>query len=149
VWSSQRSSSSAKAAASSASKTLTLNVFFSNSKKDPQMTECNKVYAVKRTVPYRKDVAQAALEELFKGPSSKEKAAGYTTSLPKKVHMNKLSLTGDTATVDFDKTLQEGIGGSCRVTSIRAQITLTLRQFPSIKNVVISVNGDSETALQP
>jgi spore germination protein GerM len=41
------------------------------------------------------------------------------------------------------------MGGSCRVTAIRAQITQTLEQFSTIKNVIISVNGSVDEALQP
>jgi spore germination protein GerM len=45
--------------------------------------------------------------------------------------------------------MQYEVGGSCRVSGIRNQIIQTLKQFPTIKNVVISVEGNSEEALQP
>jgi len=35
------------------------------------------------------------------------------------------------------------------VTAIRAQITETLKQFPTVENVVISIDGRTEDILQP
>ena len=51
--------------------------------------------------------------------------------------------------VDFDGTLEFGAGGSCRVTAIRSQIRETVKQFPSVRDVVISINGRTEDILQP
>ena len=51
--------------------------------------------------------------------------------------------------VDFDAQLEEGMGGSCRVSAVRAQITETLLQFSEARNVVISVDGRIEDILQP
>jgi len=45
--------------------------------------------------------------------------------------------------------LQYQVGGSCRVSAIRAQIIETLKQFSTVKNVVISINGRTEDILQP
>ena len=53
------------------------------------------------------------------------------------------------AVVDFDKTLEQGVGGSCRVTAIRAQIEKTLQQFLEIDEVVISIDGRAGDILQP
>lgn len=53
------------------------------------------------------------------------------------------------AYIDFESSLQEGVGGSCRVENIRSQIERRLKQFPFIKDVVISVEGNSEEVLQP
>jgi len=48
-----------------------------------------------------------------------------------------------------DKQIEYQMGGSCRVSAIRSQITQNLLQFPTIKNVIISVNGRTEDILQP
>ncbi|MBU3925210.1 GerMN domain-containing protein, partial [Patescibacteria group bacterium] len=53
------------------------------------------------------------------------------------------------AKVDFDERLEFQAGGSCRVAAIRAEITETLKQFPTVNNVVISINGRTEDILQP
>jgi len=41
------------------------------------------------------------------------------------------------------------VAGSCRVGAIRAQIEETLKQFPTVQNVIISVNGNTENILEP
>ncbi len=126
----------------------TLNVFFANNKLDPQIS-CNKVFPVQHVIPYTQAVGQAAIVELLNGPSDQETAAGYYTSVPTNAKLKSLKIQNGTAYADFDQNLDKNIGGSCRVSSIRAQITETLKQFPSIKNVIISVNGNSAEALQP
>jgi hypothetical protein len=72
------------------------------------------------------------------------------SSIPPGVEVISLNVATGTATVVFNRALDEGIGGSCRVTSIRAQIEKTLMQFSSVKRVVISVQGKTpEETLQP
>ncbi|MFP3868831.1 MAG: GerMN domain-containing protein [Desulfobacteraceae bacterium] len=53
------------------------------------------------------------------------------------------------ARADFDQTLEYRVAGSCRVQAIRAQIEHTLRQFPTVTEVVISINGKTEEILEP
>ena len=45
--------------------------------------------------------------------------------------------------------LTEGVGGTCLVERIRSQIRNTLQQFPTVKSVVISVDGKTEGVLEP
>jgi len=130
------------------SKTLTLKVFFNNSNLDPEAS-CNKVFAVERTVPYTQQTARVALEELIKGPAEQEKLDKYFTSLPINVKIQKLTIENGIANADFSKDLEQGVGGSCRVSAIRAQITETLKQFPTVNQVVISIDGRTEDILQP
>jgi len=53
------------------------------------------------------------------------------------------------AKADFDEQLEFQVGGSCRVSAIRAEITQTLKQFSTVKEVVISIDGRTEDILQP
>jgi len=132
-----------------ASDTLTIKVYFNSSKLDPEVS-CNKVFPVDRVIPKTVSTAKAAVEELLKGPTENEKADGYTTSINPGVKLNKISITDGTATADFDETLQYQVGGSCRVSSISAEITQTLKQFSSIKEVLITINGKGgDEILQP
>ena len=86
----------------------------------------------------------------MKGPTEAEKASGYMTSINPGVEIQSVAISAaGKVRVDFDQTLQEGVGGSCRVGMIRWQITETLKQFPTVKEVVISINGNSEEILQP
>jgi len=131
-----------------ATETTTIKVFFNNDKLDPQIS-CNKVFPVERIIPKTEAIGRAALEELLKGTNDDEKDGGYTTSINNGVKINSLVIENGIAKVDFDQAIQYQVGGSCRVSAIRAQITETLKQFSSVKEVVISVNGNSEEALQP
>lgn len=125
-----------------------VKVYFNNAKLDPSVS-CEAVFPSERKVPKTSAVARAAIEELLKGPNEAETAAGYTTSLNKGIKLQKITIEDGVAKVDFDKNLDDNIGGSCKVSAIRAQITKTLEQFSSVKDVVISIDGRTEEILQP
>lgn len=130
------------------SETTKVKVFFGNNKLDPEVS-CNKVFAVEREVPKTTAVARAALLELFKGPTEAEKSAGYFTSINPGVAIQNLIIENGVAKADFDETLERAVGGSCRVSAISAEIRETLKQFPSVKSVIISIDGRTEDILQP
>ena len=131
-----------------AAETVKLQAYFSNNNLDPEMT-CEKVFPVIRVLPKTQAVAKAALEELLKGPNDEEMLSGYSTSLNAGVKINSLVIDNGVAKVDFNQTLENGVAGSCRVGVIRLQIVETLKQFPSVSSVIISVNGRTEDILQP
>ncbi|MDD5710733.1 MAG: GerMN domain-containing protein [Candidatus Colwellbacteria bacterium] len=112
-------------------------------------TECNTTVAVERVVPKTQAVARAALEELLKGPTQEEKSQDLFTSINPGVKIQSLTIEDGIAKVDFDQQLQYQVGGSCRVAAIRAEITNTLKEFPTIQEVIISINGETEEVLQP
>jgi len=128
--------------------TIKVKVYFNNDKMDPEFS-CNKVFPVEREVPKTQAVARAALEELLKGATEEEKNQGFFTSINSGVKIQSLSIKDGVAKVDFDEQLEFQVGGSCRVAAIRAQITQTLKQFPTVDNVIISINGRTEDILQP
>lgn len=132
----------------SATSTTAVKAFFSNNNLDKDIT-CNKVFPVERQIAKTAAVARAALEELLKGPSEAEKAQGFYTSINPGVKIQKLTIADGTAKVDFDNQLEFQVGGSCRVSAISAQITETLKQFSTVKKVIISINGRTEDILQP
>lgn len=131
-----------------AQETTKFKVYFSNSKLDPEFT-CVKVFSVAREIPKTQAVARAALEELLKGLTEKEKADKYLTNINEGVKIQRLEVKDGVAKVDFNDKLEFQIGGSCRVAAISAQITETLKQFPTIKEVIISINGRTGDILQP
>jgi hypothetical protein len=132
----------------SSSATTSVKLFFNNNKLDPQIT-CTKVFAVTHSVTKTATIGQTTIEELLKGPTQSEKDQGYYTNINPGVTLKSLKITNGIAYADFDKKLDDKVGGSCRVGAIRSEITETLKQFPTIKSVVISVEGNSETSLQP
>jgi len=128
--------------------TIDVDVFFTNSKLDPENT-CVKTFPIKRQILKTQGVAYMSLYQLIQGPNIGELGEGYDTGIPGNAIINSIVISNGTAYVDFDEGLEYGVAGSCRVNSIRSQIEATLKQFPTVKNVVISINGKTEDILQP
>jgi hypothetical protein len=142
-----------------------VKVFFSNTQFDPQTLNCDKTYPAYRMAELSQKIkvdafVESPSEELAKkiyyavnglltGVTKEEEKEGYFSSINPLARINKIVVEGDTAYADFSRELNEGAAGSCKVSAIRSQIENTLKQFPEINKVVISVNGDSETILQP
>lgn len=129
--------------------TMTVKVFFGNSIFDPEVLDCKKNFSVERTIPKTVAVGRAALEELLAGPTEAEKSEGYFTSINPGVKIQSLTIEDGVARVDFDEQLEFQVGGSCRVAAIASQIRETLKQFPTVQDVVISIDGRTEDILQP
>jgi spore germination protein GerM len=53
------------------------------------------------------------------------------------------------AQVDFSPELQAYGDDSLRASLIHAQITRTLLQFPQVRDVRITIEGESDTLLEP
>jgi len=127
---------------------IKVKAYFNNDRMDPEFS-CNKVFPVEREIPRTKEVARAALEELLKGTTKEEEAEGFFTSINPNVKIQSLTIENGVAKVDFDEQLEFQVGGSCRVAAISWQIRETLKQFSTVKEVIISINGCSEDILQP
>jgi len=129
---------------------MAVKVFFTTSQTAGENDfDCKYLEAVPKQVQKSAGVARSALLALLVGPSSADKNNGFKTSINENVKINSLIIDDGVARVDFDEQIQFQVGGSCRVSTIREQINKTLLQFPTVKSVIISVNGDVEKALQP
>lgn len=126
--------------------TMAFEVYFSRG----DSGDCSLVEPVTRTVPQTNDIARAAVLALLGGPTPQELQDGYLTSINDGTELRELEMTGSTLEATFSSRLQEGIAGSCRVTAIRSQIEQTLKQFATVSQAVIHVEGvpDAEI-LQP
>ena len=127
---------------------ISVLIYFNNDNLDPEIA-CNRVFEVKRSIQKTQGVGRAAVNELLKGPSESEKNEGYYTNINDGVLLNSLKIENGVAYADFNEALGFQVGGSCRVSAIRAQITETLSQFETVDSVVISINGNTEEILQP
>jgi len=127
---------------------IVVNIYFNNSELDPEFS-CSKVFAVKRSILKTPAVARATMEELLKGATASEERNGYITNINQGVKIQKLIIENKIAKIDFNEQLESQMGGSCRVIAIRSQITETLKQFPTVNDVIISINGRTEDILQP
>jgi len=135
-----------------------------------ESTTC--VLPVTRTVSGGNRVEWLALEALLDGPTPEEEAQGFFTSIPNaeevaafkqrvvesghpapypgdRVQLQSLRIEDGTAYMDFSAEMNAYGGGSLRVMCIRQEVTETLKQFPGIETVVISIDGQSEGVLEP
>jgi hypothetical protein len=108
-------------------------------------------------------IGAAALEALLWGPPRTQ--MGFATALPTpeevlsypgreagwgaRVTLRSLTIEDGVATADFSRELRAYGGGSARVQAIREQITRTLTQFPSVREVRIAIEGQTEGVLEP
>jgi spore germination protein GerM len=120
--------------------------------------------AEQRRVLKTGSIEQTALEELLWGPPPRN-LAGFRTAIPTpeevltypgrqadwglRVKLLGLTIEDGLATVNFSQEMKAYGGGSMRVQTIREQITRTLIQFPSVDEVQIAVEGETEGVLQP
>ena len=118
-----------------------VKIFFGNRKEDPDGENCSRVYEVSRRIPKTSGVAKAAISELIFGTYLEEEDNGYFSEINRDVKMNKITIAGGIARVDFSKELADSIGGSCEKEIVKAQINETLKQFPTVKEVEITVDG--------
>lgn len=126
-----------------------VKLYFNNSNKDPRSLSCEKTYPTTRRVAQTPDIAAETLRELLRGVTGVETSLGFMTGLNPGVELLSLKVENGVAKADFNEVLQKGVAGSCRVMAIRSQIENTLKQFPAIKSVIISVNGRTGDVLQP
>jgi len=125
-------------------KTTTVSIYFPNSIKDPGFMDCRVVHRVTRTIAYTEGVATAAINELIKGLTPDEMKNGYVTQIDPNARIQSLSIKDGVASVDLSKELASKNVGLCAGQFIQAQIEQTLLQFPTVKKVIVSINGDKE-----
>ena len=129
---------------------MTVKIFLSDSHfmGEPYF-DCSQTIAVERQVPKTLAVTKTAIEALLRGATQEEINQGFVSNINSGVRIQSLIIENSIAKVDFDEQLEFQVGGSCRVAAIRAQITETLKQFPTVDNVIISIDGRTEDILQP
>ncbi|MBU2613515.1 hypothetical protein KJ925_03615 [Patescibacteria group bacterium] len=131
--------------------TMTVNVYFGNTVKNPNAMDCSLVYPVERVVPKGGDPVHV----LLAGPTAAERRDGYYTSIPDGVVLQGYGDLWGNMTYDFNQELQQNVGGSCRVGAIRSQIEHTALQGDVTGATEvgvplgISIDGRSEDILQP
>ncbi|MFA4942633.1 MAG: GerMN domain-containing protein [Patescibacteria group bacterium] len=128
--------------------TMQVFVFFQNKKlaNDPDFINCDRVFPVARTIERVPGVAHQALQELLLGPTEGERGAGYTSAISQEIglHINSVILDQGILTITFNRP--PFMGGSCALAGVVSQIKTTAKQFPSVKEVTILVDGNEEWA---
>jgi hypothetical protein len=98
------------------------------------------VFPVERKNLLKKAGPKAAIEELLKGPTEQEKAAGYYTKINPGTRLGGLWIKKGVLDADFSKELEFCGNTPCPV-DVGAPIYETLHQFCDIKKVNIYVDG--------
>ncbi|MFH1253361.1 MAG: Gmad2 immunoglobulin-like domain-containing protein [Candidatus Uhrbacteria bacterium] len=125
-----------------------LHLYFHNNVMDPEIT-CTTVYSVVRKIIATESPARAVMVMLLQGPTALETANHYSTAIPFRSELKDISLSKEgLATVDLSGAVTDPLGGSCLVSGIAAEIENTLKQFSSVKEVKILLDGKEDT-LQP
>lgn len=117
-----------------------------------------------RTIPKTQAVATAAVQELLWGLDPSD-LTGFVTALPSpkdvltymaresnwgpRVTLRGLVIANGVATVNLSREIEAYGGGSAKVGAIYRQIEATLKQFSSVKQVKLAVEGQTEGILQP
>lgn len=126
--------------------TTTVKLYFSNEKMGSDGCD-GKVFAVTRTIPKTSAIAKATLDELFKGPTESELAKGYTSFFSENTKglVISVKIKNGIAYVNYKGEIVEKLGNatsSCGGNSYDASINKTLKQFPTIKQVVFAIERD-------
>ena len=126
--------------------TMTIKLYFLNSKTNPNLEDCRKVELVTRTIPKTKAVAHAALEELFKGVTPDESKQGFVSFTPDETNgiLKSIKIKNKTAYINFNKVVYDQMGSATTSCGggFFSSIEKTLFQFPTIKKVFYAVEGN-------
>ena len=99
------------------------------------------LFVTYRTQSKTPRVGTAALEALLEGPEGFEQDYGLSTSVPEGTQLLGLVIDDGIARVDLTSEFESG-GGSASMQTRLAQIVYTITQFPTVKGVLFSLDGE-------
>jgi spore germination protein GerM len=111
---------------------VTYQVWFANA---------DGLFVAYRTEPATPRVGTAALESLLEGPDSFEEDYGLRSAIPDGTQLLGLTIDDGIARVDLTSEFESG-GGSASMQTRLAQVVYTITQFPTVKGVVFSLDGE-------
>ncbi len=103
---------------------------------------CANTYAVERLVSASRSATRAAIEELIKGPTGKEKAEGYFSNIDPTTRIRSLEPRAENTLLDLDNSILRPAGG-CSLSFSKMQIEKSLKENPMVKGIIMTVNGES------
>jgi len=126
--------------------TMEVAVYFNNSNLNPGMMDCSRVFPVVRTVPAGPDVATAALQQLFAGPTEAEAAEGYVSlfSAATKEILIWVKVQGATAYVNLKdiRPLIPAASSSCGGADFFAEVGNTVKAAAAVQRALYAIEGD-------
>jgi hypothetical protein len=90
-------------------------------------------------------VGRAALDELTAGPTDAESDSGVSAVVPPGTELLDLNIADGVATADFSSEFEQS-GGTLGERMRLAAVTFTLTQFPTVKGVLLKIDGTSVTS---
>jgi spore germination protein GerM len=99
------------------------------------------LFVTYRTQDATARVGGAAVQALLEGPSDFEQGYGLTTAIPDGSQFLGLTIEDHIAHVDLTSEYESG-GGTLSMSMRLAQVVYTLMQFPTVKGVVFSLDGE-------
>ncbi len=90
--------------------------------------------------------ARSAIEALLKGPTAAERRRGFDSlASASDFRIGSLKISGGTARINFVSTRRwAGWPGDLAPIRFKTAVELTLKQFPSVRHVIVSLNGDEK-----
>lgn len=123
---------------------LEIKLFFSNPELPAYPDDCGAGVFVKRKIPATRQVADAALKMLFKGPTVEEKANGMAGNAPLGDYYLGVKIKKGEAIVNFRRGAEKYLhvsGAICEQEMVLTPIVKTLKQFSPIKSVDYAIEG--------
>lgn len=92
--------------------------------------------------------ARPAIEALLKGPTAAERRRGFgPLASASEFRIGALKISGGTARINFVSTRRwAGWPGDLAPVRFKTAVELTLKQFPTVQRVIVSLNGDEKFA---
>ncbi len=90
--------------------------------------------------------ARAAIESLLAGPTAAEKRKGFDSlASARDFRIGSLKISRGTARINFvSKRSWAGWPGDLAPVRFKTAVELTLKQFPTVQRVIVSLNGDEK-----
>jgi spore germination protein GerM len=90
--------------------------------------------------------ARPAIEALLKGPTAAERRRGFESlASASEFRIASLKISGGVARINFISTRRwHGWAGDLAPVRFKTAVELTLKQFPSVQRVIVSLNGDEK-----
>jgi spore germination protein GerM len=90
--------------------------------------------------------ARPAIEALLKGPTAAERQRGFgPLASASEFRIGSLRISTGTARINFVSNRRwAGWPGDLAPVRFKTAVELTLKQFPSVKRVIVSLNGDTK-----
>jgi len=126
-----------------------VQIYFHNSRLDSTQS-CDKVFPVTRQIEADLNRAQAALEQLFKGPTQSEQEQGYNSFFSQQTAgvLKGFKVEGATAYVNLADIRQiiPNASTSCGSQAFLAELETTLKDsLPGLERVIFAIHGEPRT----